>query len=352
MTTPSGHRILVDGGENKLAARYLASRFWDQTAAGDDVHFDAVVVTHGDADHFDGLSTLVLDATTEKRDRKRIRVTASRVFRNGLVKRVSSLAERDRLGAAIDEGGKLFAPLLDDPRTAKDANRPFRRWNKALDELRLRAPLTVSRLDNEASDAFGFLGDVNISVLGPRIRKLRDGTLGLLLLGDEGFFRHLIRADNKWPLETLFIKRLAVSNLRREVQEEAVSKRTHPCSDRAGMKGVVNLAKVGTASCNSRATLDVRADNPLGFLCGGLPQVSWVKHAYSIDARVDGGVGSPCLDNYAPQGALRSPNRVSYLTRSGAIDTVDANSAPVRVVGVSALPGGVAVLLKHQGLLL
>jgi hypothetical protein len=94
MTTPSGHRILVDGGENKLAARYLAGRFWDQTVAGQDVHFDAIVVTHGDADHFDGLSTLVLDAVAETRERKRIRVTASRVFHNGLVKRDSSLRRR------------------------------------------------------------------------------------------------------------------------------------------------------------------------------------------------------------------------------------------------------------------
>jgi len=110
VTTPSGHRVLVDGGENKLAARYLAGRFWAETVAGEDVHFDAIVVTHGDADHFDGLSTLVLDAATETRDRKRIRVTASRVFHNGLVKRGSSLPERDQLG----DGRQLHLPVDDD----------------------------------------------------------------------------------------------------------------------------------------------------------------------------------------------------------------------------------------------
>ena len=110
ITTPGGHRVLVDGGENKLAARYLAARYWDETVAGKDVHFDAIVVTHGDADHFDGLSTLVLDAVAEKRDRKRIRVSASRVFHNGLVKRGSTVPDRDRLGPAIDTGGRLFVP--------------------------------------------------------------------------------------------------------------------------------------------------------------------------------------------------------------------------------------------------
>lgn len=186
MTTPSGHRVLVDGGENKLAARYLASRFWDETVAGKNVNFDALVVTHGDADHFDGLSTLVLDSAAEMRDRKRIRVTASRVFHNGLVKRGSSLSERDHLGAVVDESGTLFAPVLDDPRVAKDANRPFQRWNKALDELAQRAPTSISRLDDQTPGAFDFLGDVKVEVLGPTIHRFKDGTFGLPLLAEEG----------------------------------------------------------------------------------------------------------------------------------------------------------------------
>jgi beta-lactamase superfamily II metal-dependent hydrolase len=187
VTTPSGHRVLVDGGENKLAARYLAARFWDETAAGKDVHFDAIVVTHGDADHFDGLSTLVLDAVAEKRDRKRIRVSASRVFHNGLVKRASSLPERERLGAPLDVGGRLLVPLVDDPRGVKDANRPFRRWQAALNELAARTKITVARLDDQSSDAFDFLGDVKIAVLGPRVERLKDGSGALPLLGgDDG----------------------------------------------------------------------------------------------------------------------------------------------------------------------
>jgi hypothetical protein len=182
ITTPNGHRVLVDGGENKLAARYLAARFWDETAAGKDVHFDAIVVTHGDADHFDGLSTLVLDAASDKRDRKRISVSASRVFHNGLVKRASSVPERERLGPVVDVGGRLLVPTVDDPRCARDANRPFKRWQRALDELAARATTTVSRLDDQAFDAFDFLEDVSVSVLGPRIERLHDGTVALPLL--------------------------------------------------------------------------------------------------------------------------------------------------------------------------
>lgn len=184
VTTPARHRILVDGGEIKSAARYLASRYWDETVAGKPVHFDAIVVTHGDADHFEGLNILVLDAAKDARPRKGINVTASRVFHNGLVKRPASIAEKDRLGRALAKGQRLYAPVVDDPRMVKDANRVFRRWQKALDALESRAPMVVARLDDSRSNEFAFLGEVGVEVLGPRVERLRNGTLALPLLGD------------------------------------------------------------------------------------------------------------------------------------------------------------------------
>jgi beta-lactamase superfamily II metal-dependent hydrolase len=182
VTTPSGHRILVDGGENKLAARYLAARFSPETAAGRNVHFDALIVTHGDADHFDGLSTLVLDAATDTRVGKRIRVSTSRVFHNGLVKRRSSLAEREMLGTPVDLGGIPHVALVDDPRSTTDANRPFQRWQAALTELATRETMQVARLDDTATTSFDFLGDVKVAVLGPRVAFLGDGRPALPLL--------------------------------------------------------------------------------------------------------------------------------------------------------------------------
>jgi len=183
ITTPDRKRILVDGGEVKLAARYLVARYWDETSAGKDVNFDAIVVTHGDADHFDGLSHLILDAAKETRERKGIRITASRVLHHGLVKRASSVTERERLGAPVEVGGQLFAPLFEDPRVVKDANRVFQRWQTALDELAARAPVIVSRLDDTRSSVFDFLDDAKISVLGPRVVQLPDCKQVLPLLG-------------------------------------------------------------------------------------------------------------------------------------------------------------------------
>src|SRR5690606_27482588 len=55
--TADGTVILVDGGDNQLFARYLASRFGGTTPAKRK-KIDCILVTHGDADHFAGLSMI------------------------------------------------------------------------------------------------------------------------------------------------------------------------------------------------------------------------------------------------------------------------------------------------------
>lgn len=182
VTTPNRSRILIDGGENKLAARYLGARYWTETAAGALVLFDAIVVTHGDADHFDGLSYLVLDAANDTRVRKRIRIAAKRLFHNGLVKRRSSLPEEQLLGGPICHAGREYAPLTNDPRTVADCNAPFRRWQNAIDELAKRHPIDVQRLDTSNAGAFAFAPDVDIRILGPTATMLPGDVAGLPLL--------------------------------------------------------------------------------------------------------------------------------------------------------------------------
>jgi hypothetical protein len=77
----------VDVGEAKFLARLLAAMFPFTTAA-DPLEIDALVVTHGDADHFDGLIELEKAAhlTAPGMLRKRIFVRIRRFFHNGLVK--------------------------------------------------------------------------------------------------------------------------------------------------------------------------------------------------------------------------------------------------------------------------
>ena len=96
--TPSGKLITIDGGENQLFARFLAGRLRGTSPAARRP-IDAVVVTHGDADHFAGLSRIRQSETEEGlADHKRLFIHPQRVFHNGLVKRPSSVPELERLG--------------------------------------------------------------------------------------------------------------------------------------------------------------------------------------------------------------------------------------------------------------
>lgn len=131
ITTPGGQRVLVDGGGNKQLARYLASKYWAQTSAGETVTFDALVVTHGDADHFAGLPILILDAVDDPRPRKSIRFAARRVYHNGLAKRSGAVA--GDLGPLITcDDGRTGVLVVDDPRTVprEHLSRGFQRCTR------------------------------------------------------------------------------------------------------------------------------------------------------------------------------------------------------------------------------
>ena len=117
--TPKGRVVFIDGGENQLFARHAAARY-SGTSAADPLVVDAVIVTHGDGDHFMGLTEFQKSEThTEKR--KRIFMTARRVYHNGLAKRPGSLNGADRPDVAMF-GQTKTKPLL--RRTGRRPARP------------------------------------------------------------------------------------------------------------------------------------------------------------------------------------------------------------------------------------
>lgn len=204
LETADGTVVLIDGGDNQLFARYLAARYRNTTAARPR-RIDAIVVTHGDADHFAGL-TRIHDSEThtavdpEEQKRKRLFIHPRRVYHNGLVKRPSKKgkkprAEKDMFGRTARADGRTFVvDLKDNLRTLSPAlmNKPFQDWRLALRAWSKRGAIAMKRLSRRIdgnggnhADPFDFLAaeGVKVEVLGPLEHRV-NGKPALPFLGD------------------------------------------------------------------------------------------------------------------------------------------------------------------------
>ena len=191
LESPGGKVVLVDGGDNQLFARYLAGRFRGTTDARP-LRPEAIVVTHGDADHFLGLVE-VRESESNRTTWKRLFMAPKRIFHNGLVKRPEKRADGTRrseaelLGPVAGAGAdRILTGLVDDVRTVPDAemNEPFRRWRDALNHWAGRGPIDMRRVAR-GSNALDILTPegIEIEVLGPLLTT-KNGIDGLLLLGN------------------------------------------------------------------------------------------------------------------------------------------------------------------------
>jgi hypothetical protein len=180
--TPKGRVITIDGGESKLFARFLASRLRGSSAAHRQ-EIDAMVVSHGDADHFAGLPE-ILESETNPDPGKRLFIHPQRVFHNGLVKRPLKVPMLERLGATVKPARQdpVINGLEDDLLAVPDSemNRDFLAWKRALAAWK---PGEIRRLAKGDDDAFGFLADeeIGVEVLGP-IETPAGGKPGLRFL--------------------------------------------------------------------------------------------------------------------------------------------------------------------------
>lgn len=173
--TPGGRTILVDGGDNQLFARHLASRFRNTTLEKPKP-IDCILVSHGDADHFSGL-TEIFKSETHTNKRKRIFIQPDRVYHNGIVKRPESVSEKKRLGSITTKDGELFVDGLVDsllPMADTEMNDPFKAWKKALTAWNDRRTLVMRRLGFGDHDAFDFLAaeDIRVEVLAPLVETV------------------------------------------------------------------------------------------------------------------------------------------------------------------------------------
>lgn len=189
--TPDGKVILLDGGDNQLFARYLAARFRG-TSADKPKEIDCILVTHGDADHFLGL-TEIHKSEQNPEPKKRLFIAPKRVYHNGLVKRPSTrdgrrVPDKELLGSTkVADGDTIITGLVDDLLGVPDGdmNEPFREWKKALTAWSERGEIEFRRLSFGADDAFAFVnGDgLEIRVLGPLLTE-HGNVRGLKFLGN------------------------------------------------------------------------------------------------------------------------------------------------------------------------
>jgi beta-lactamase superfamily II metal-dependent hydrolase len=190
LETPSGKIVLIDGGDNKLFARHVAARFRHRHSSdAEPLEVDAILITHGDADHFDGLNDIRRSETLPaSHARKRLFIKPKRVFHNGLVKTPSkkngvTVPQVKRFGKTVEKGGDIFAiDLVDDPREipVEDRSAPFKRWCDSLDHWEQRGPIDLQRVafGMDETELFGFLHDegVQIEIQGPFETMVDDPT--------------------------------------------------------------------------------------------------------------------------------------------------------------------------------
>lgn len=176
LETPDGKLVLIDGGDNKLFARYLAGRFRG-TSDAQPKEVEAIVVSHGDADHFAGLSVIADSEALSDRPHKQLFLHPKRVFHNGLVKRPSSRRETELLGATVPgPDGPVIVGLEQDLREVADGemNKDFKTWKRTLKHWARRGPIEIRRLEQGDDDAFAFLAGegVAVEVLAPIVEPV------------------------------------------------------------------------------------------------------------------------------------------------------------------------------------
>ena len=187
LETPQGKIVFIDGGDNQLFARHAAARYRHRKSSKDKpLEVDAIIVTHGDADHFKGLNQIAKSETDRRiAERKRLFIHPKRIFHNGLVK-ASSTGRKDEelLGRTVpQEDGLAIVQLIDDPSKAsevrpEDLNVPFKAWVKSIKRWKEHGPIKLKRIafGDEKKRVFDFLNEENIKVevLGPFLDRVKD----------------------------------------------------------------------------------------------------------------------------------------------------------------------------------
>lgn len=170
--TPDDCRILIDGGENKNALSFLK---WKYRLNVYHKVFDAVIMSHGDSDHLQGLIHILNDT----------HVIVKAIYHNGIAKRKKGLG-KTTLGSNGEELVELYDDIEDLTPFYDDLTDLYKKWVDAVRTARKRAArykesLICQRVDHlrpviKVGESDGiklrFLGPINIGDGDePRVKK-------------------------------------------------------------------------------------------------------------------------------------------------------------------------------------
>ena len=173
-----GRRLLIDGGPNTNLRRYLRGYQYTYLLRNNKpVHFDTVLISHFDADHYNGLITLINDEA----------FTFDRIYHNGIARFHSRKSTRppDHNTDLGKVNNGVLSTTFNDLDDARDLlmqgglQTTFRRFLEAVvnahDQGRLN---TLRRLTarNKTVPGYGPATDLTIEILGP-VPRLATGQI-------------------------------------------------------------------------------------------------------------------------------------------------------------------------------
>ena len=175
--TPESKRILIDGGKNGSALSFLRWKYHLDSYKKD---FEAIILTHGDQDHSEGLIKIL----------KHPSVIVKRIYHNGIAKRTDGLGKIES-----KPEGDMLVDLYDDiddlDPVYNQLTNLYKRWVDSVKTARRRAKKHKVNLEVKRADQN--LGKIKIDKAnGLEIEFLNPINLGspaspkLMSFGDEG----------------------------------------------------------------------------------------------------------------------------------------------------------------------
>ena len=173
-----GRRLLIDGGPNTNLRRYLRGYQYSYLLDGDEpVHIDSVLVSHFDADHYNGLTAIINDED----------FSFGTLYHNGIARFHNRRSNRPPghntdLGIKNNDVLQTTFSNLDDARSLLQQGglqTMFRRFLEAVvnanDQGRLNSMRRLTVRD-EIVPGYGYNTDLTIEVLGP-VPRLATGRI-------------------------------------------------------------------------------------------------------------------------------------------------------------------------------